>query len=669
MKSLTIKKKLIIACAGITLIPILILSILLLQQIRTTAFNSFITSTDKELQQIDRGFTFFIDGVKGTVKLLASSSIVRRAEEPVPNYVKTTSSKLITPQEAGPYNTELFEFLKTAHQSNNNHVEAYLGDKFGGFTSSSPSPMPSGYDARKRAWYADTANGSSIKVTPAYMTMTTQKPVLGVVSPFKDLNGQTAGVVGVDVSLDGATNLIKNIKLGKTGYVILVQGDGTILANPRNPDSNFKKMQDMNIAAYSELNNKNKGALETELDGDRYLATIHSSATLGYKFIGLIKKSEVMAEANKLSTILIIISVALVAIFCFLGLLLANSITNPLKRTAALLKDIAEGEGDLTKRLSLTSKDELGEVAQWFDAFIEKLHEMVKQIGASATNIGSSSNNLSKISEDLLTNSGDTSQRATNVATASEEMSANLNNVAAAMEQSSTNTNMVATAAEEMSSTINEIAENAEKARTVSLDAVQQAEDASNSMAELGTAADKIGKVTETITEISEQTHLLALNATIEAARAGEAGKGFAVVANEIKELAKQTAEATLDIKTLIEDVQHTTNTAGSGIKRITEVIGGVNETVGSIATAVEEQTATTREIAENIAQASQGIQEVNENVTQSSVVASEITQDITEVSSASQNIAGSSKEVENNAQELLSNTNQLNTIVGKFKV
>ncbi|MBM9515267.1 methyl-accepting chemotaxis protein [Desulfobulbus marinus] len=346
-----------------------------------------------------------------------------------------------------------------------------------------------------------------------------------------------------------------------------------------------------------------------------------------------------------------------------------RTVVNPINAVASSMEEIASGEGDLTKRITIKNKDEIGDLAGWFNKFIEKLQSIVQQIAGNSTSIATSSDVLSDISGSLLKHSGDTSQRATSVAAASEEMSTNLGNVAAAMEESATNTNMVAVAAEEMSSTINNIADNAERARGVSMDAVNQAEEASTFVDELGSAASRIGRVTETITEISEQTNLLALNATIEAARAGEAGKGFAVVANEIKELAKQTAEATLEIKTLVDAVQETSEKTGKGIGSITDVIIGVNETVGTIATAVEEQTATTREIAENITQASQGIQEVNENVSQSSTVAAEITQNISLVSNASSEISNSSQEVENNAQELLERSTQLNTIIGGFKV
>ncbi len=378
---------------------------------------------------------------------------------------------------------------------------------------------------------------------------------------------------------------------------------------------------------------------------------------------------DINIQVRKSLGVMVIITGIIFLAIISLCLTIVFGLAKRLKEMVINFQDIAEGEGDLTKRIAIKSSDEIDELARWFNTFIDKLQGIIKQLTENSANVTQSSTKLTEISKNLLNNSTDTSTRATNVAVAAEEMSTNLSSVAAAMEQSATNTNMVAVASEEMSSTINEIAENAERARGISLNAVSQAEEASRDMGELGSAADKIGKMTETITEISEQTNLLALNATIEAARAGEAGKGFAVVANEIKELAKQTAEATLEIKNLVEAVQTTSHKTGKGITSITEVITGINETIGSIATAVEEQTATTREIAENITQASQGIQEVNENVSQSSSVASEITTEIAEVSTASQNISISSQDVENNAKDLQENATQLVNIVGSFKV
>ncbi|WP_231713857.1 methyl-accepting chemotaxis protein [Desulfosarcina ovata] len=369
----------------------------------------------------------------------------------------------------------------------------------------------------------------------------------------------------------------------------------------------------------------------------------------------------------------IIVLLSVLAVGILMGIAMAwfigNSIIRPVNAAVDGLKDIAQGEGDLTMRLAATSRDEVGELARWFNIFIEKLQGIIKDIAGGVETLSSSSTELSAISEQMTQGITNVTDKSNTVSAAVEEMSANMNNMAAALQEQATNANVVATAAEQMSATIGEISQNAEKARGISDEASHKASSASTNMDQLGAAADAIGKVIETITDISEQVDLLALNATIEAARAGEAGKGFAVVANEIKELAKQTAEATGDIKEKIEGIQGTTNMTVGQIGEITQVITDVNGVVATIATAVEEQSAATKDIATNVAQASQGIQEVNENVNQSSTVSAEVSQDIAGVSVSMNEMSTSSSQVNLSAQELSKLSESLKQMVDQFKI
>ena len=333
------------------------------------------------------------------------------------------------------------------------------------------------------------------------------------------------------------------------------------------------------------------------------------------------------------------------------------------------LRDIAEGEGDLTRRLADKYSDEIGELCQWFNVFVEKIQDIIKDVASGAGNLDGESDQLEELSNQMRKDAAQTSAKAENVSGSSEEMSNNMNSVAAAMEEASTNINMVASAAEEMNVTISQIAENTEQAQKITVNAVTQTESASQQVDELGRAAQGIGKVLETISEISEQVNLLALNATIEAARAGEAGKGFAVVANEIKDLAKQTAEATGEIRQKIEGIQDSTQGTVSRIEEIAKVVDEVNSIVSTIASAIDEQSTATREIASNVAQASEGITEVNENVAQSSVSVEAISEEIGEVTEAAGKISSNSNSVSKSAVTLSELSNQLNTMVGKFKV
>ncbi|WP_051957916.1 methyl-accepting chemotaxis protein [Desulfobacter vibrioformis] len=299
----------------------------------------------------------------------------------------------------------------------------------------------------------------------------------------------------------------------------------------------------------------------------------------------------------------------------------------------------------------------------------ENLIHMFKGIANDVDILTASSADLSAISEQITANSEQTAERSNNVSASAEEMAANMNSVAAATEQTSVNIQMIVAAAEQMSSTINEIAGNTAKGSETTARAVETAKQVSLKVDDLGKAASEISKVTETIADISEQTNLLALNATIEAARAGEAGKGFAVVAGEIKALAQQTAEATREISDKIAGVQTTTNESVTAIESIVGIINEINEIVITVATAIEEQAATTQEIANNVTQASQGIQEVNENVTQTTAVAAEVTKDIAEVSNATHEMNKGSRQIYTSAGELSRLAENLNTMVRRFKL
>ncbi|MDD2465429.1 MAG: methyl-accepting chemotaxis protein [Desulfobulbus sp.] len=372
------------------------------------------------------------------------------------------------------------------------------------------------------------------------------------------------------------------------------------------------------------------------------------------------------ASQTAIRTMLIIASIALLVGIAF-ALLLTRAITNPVRKTAAFAQSMANG--DFTTKLDVNQSDEIGVMASSLNLMVGQLGSMIKEIVAGISSLSMSSTDLAAVSRQLSSAAKDTADKSGSVAAASEEMSTNFQSVSAAMEQSTSNVNMIASSTEEMTATVNEIAESAEKARTITDKAVKQSKATTSKMTELGESAIKIGRVTETITEISEQTNLLALNATIEAARAGEAGKGFAVVANEIKELARQTAEATVDIKNQISEMQSTTSLTIEDIGKISEVILEINTVINAIATAVEEQSAATNEISGNIAQASMGIAEVNENVAQSSVVVGDITRDVSEISLQSTQVNDGSNQVQVSAQALSDLADQLEAMVRKFKV
>jgi methyl-accepting chemotaxis protein len=374
------------------------------------------------------------------------------------------------------------------------------------------------------------------------------------------------------------------------------------------------------------------------------------------------------ARSSALKSMILLLSLGLI-VGIGISILTGLRVSHPIKSIVSMLKDVAEGEGDLTQRLEVDRSDELGEQAKWFNVFVEKIRTIVEEVAQITENLNGSSESLFNLAGRMSEDAGQMKSRSNTTATASEEMSERLKSVARTMEQASGNVGRIVSSAEEMDSTIQEIAEQSAHARSITADTVSKTTAASEQVDQLGQAAQEIGKVSETITEISEQTNLLALNATIEAARAGEAGRGFAVVAGEIKQLAAQTSQATSLIKSRVENIQDATQGAVQRIGDISVVTNNINDIIASISAAIEQQSMATKKIAANVSQASEGLDHINTNITHSAATAQNITGDVTQVDNAAGHISRGSNELDQNARQLLGLSEQLKTLVGKFVI
>ncbi|WP_436536472.1 methyl-accepting chemotaxis protein [Actinoplanes sp. HUAS TT8] len=289
-------------------------------------------------------------------------------------------------------------------------------------------------------------------------------------------------------------------------------------------------------------------------------------------------------------TLLIVLLLIAFVIAAALALGVARAIVGPLQEVSRALRSVADG--DLTRTVPIRSRDEVGEMAISVNQASTSVRQAVSELATSADALAASSDELSKVSNQIATGAGEASAQANNVSAAAGEVSRNVQTVAAG--------------SQEMGASISEIAQNASAGAAVAVEAVTVAEATNATVGKLGESSAEIGEVIKTITSIAEQTNLLALNATIEAARAGDMGKGFAVVAGEVKDLAQETAKATEDISRRVEAIQADTGSAVEAIAKISTIIGRINNYQLTIASAVEEQTATTTEMNRNVADAAE---------------------------------------------------------------
>lgn len=682
------RNRLIAAFLAVVLLPLAAISFFLDITVQKQTKEDFINGTTREVAQVDNSITIFFEGMKQNTKMLAIHPVTRRGDGNITTYMdkKGGADGMIpmTPLENGGYEAELYQLFAQFTKSHPEVSTISFGTADGGYIQYPAIPRKSGYDSRSRDWYKESA-GKPDQIVLADPFLTSKGvPTVGIFTGVKDERGVLRGVLGFNIDLPVITEMVKNIKIGNTGYVVLIDQKGTIIAHPKKPELNFKKVKDMNVDKLAEIDQLTGATFEVDMDGVKHFGTIFASPNTGWKYLILVEKSEILASSGKIRSVMLGVAFVSIILILFVAFFISRQMSRPLEAAVEHIGQL--GSGDFRQGIPAEfagRTDELGSLFKAVKTMQDDVRQLIGQVKEVAGGVGSYADNMKQVTHQTGSSIAQVGNSVSEIARVSADQAKELEDGVIRINGLSGHVNTVAVYTGEINEGYTAMTDLNNQVTGIVRTLTDKTEEGRQAIQEVDVVVKKVNQmtaqissITEVIEQIAAQTNLLALNASIEAARAGEHGRGFAVVAEEVRKLAEQSGQAASDIKQLIQDVQQESNVAVDAMNRAQQVVlaqgSAVGETgviFGEIASSVHSMSAKVAEMQKYFKTMTGQTAEIVDVFSSISAGAEETSAITSEVNSATARQLSSMGEVTACADKLYSMVEELQEKIAKFKV